>query len=408
MQANAYNTIRSHSEQASPRDPLLAIVVGVAGTGKSYLISAVRNLLGNSCVVTAITGKAAYNINGCIIHSLILKLPVGSRNKKEFTVTGNALIRLQNKLKSIKYIIIDEYSMLGQTSFGWTDKRCRQATGLRDELFGGLSIILFGDPVQLPPVGDKPLYHSMPQNSLGHQGYLAYHMFTLVIKLSVNQRVQGVNIEQTQFRDFLMRLRTGDSTEADWHLLLTRQPSRIQNLTEFHDATRLYFQNEDVALFNYNRLTALNQPIARINARHSSSLAKTATADDVLGLEPFLAKGAKVMLTMNLWTDVGLCNGATETVIHFIYAPNHHPPDLPVAVIVKFDNYRGPSIMPSLSNCVPICTISVTSQTLDGMHERQQLPLKLAWAMTIHKSQGLTLPKAWIDIEKPQASHMLL
>ena len=180
-------------------------------------------------------------------------------------------------------------------------------------------------------------------------------------------------------------------------------PPELKNLTEF-DATRLYFQNEDVALFNYNRLTALNEPIARINARHSSSLAKAATADDMLGLEPvsFLAKGAKVMLAINLWTDVGLCNGATGTVIHFIYAPNHHPPDLPVAVIVKFDNYRGPSIMSSLSNCVPIYPISVTSETLDDMHERQQLPLKLARAMTIHKSQGLTLPKASIDIGKTE------
>ena len=64
------------------------------------------------------------------------------------------------------------------------------------------------------------------------------------------------------------------------------------------------------------------------------------------GLEPcvFLAKGAHVMLTMNLWTDVGLCNGATGTVIDFIYADNQQPPDLPEAVIVKFDNYKGPSL----------------------------------------------------------------
>lgn len=124
----------------------------------------------------------------------------------------------------------------------------------------------------------------------------------------------------------------------------------------------------------------------------------------MLGLEPviFLAKRAKVMLTMNLWTDVGLCNGATGTLVHFIYTPNHHPPDLPNAVIVKFDNYRGPSIMSTLPNCVPICSITVTSQTLDGVHERQQLPLKLAWAMTIHKSQGLTLPKALRDIGKTE------
>ena len=92
MQAHAYNMIKAHSEQSSPKDPLLLIVVGVAGTGKSYLINAIRNLLGASCAVTATTGKAA--INGCTIHSL-LKLPVGSRGNKE--LTGQGLVRLITK-----------------------------------------------------------------------------------------------------------------------------------------------------------------------------------------------------------------------------------------------------------------------------------------------------------------------
>jgi ATP-dependent DNA helicase PIF1 len=52
--------------------------------------------------------------------------------------------------------------------------------------------------------------------------------------------------------------------------------------------------------------------------------------------------------------------------------------------------------------CIPICPITVSSQTQFGFHERQQLPLRLAWALTIHKSQGLTLPKAWIDIGKSE------
>jgi ATP-dependent DNA helicase PIF1 len=120
------------------------------------------------------------------------------------------------------------------------------------------------------------------------------------------------------------------------------------------------------------------------------------------GLEPvvFLAKGARVMLTMNLWSSVGLCSGATGTVIDFILESDHQPPTLPVAVLVKFENYRDPSFDDTRSSCVPICPITVTSD--NGFHERQQLPLRLAWALTIHKSQGLTLPKAWIDIGKSE------
>ena len=79
--------------------------------------------------------------------------------------------------------------MLGQTAMGWIDRRFRQATGLKDSLFGGKSIILIGDPAQLPPVADKPLYHEKPSNPIGQQGYLPYKMFDKVVILNVNQRV---------------------------------------------------------------------------------------------------------------------------------------------------------------------------------------------------------------------------
>ena len=52
--------------------------------------------------------------------------------------------------------------MLGQVTFGWIDKRCKQATGCNDKVFGGKSLILTGDPGHLPPVADKPLYHARP------------------------------------------------------------------------------------------------------------------------------------------------------------------------------------------------------------------------------------------------------
>ena len=107
------------------------------------------------------------------------------------------------------------------------------------------------------------------------------------------------------------------------------------------------------------------------------------------GLEPviFLAKGAEVVLTMNLWTDVGLCNWAAGTIVDFIYADNKQPPDLPIAIIVKFNDYGGPSISDSITGCVPICAITAGCNTLHSIHERQQLPWKLAWAITIHESQ---------------------
>ena len=228
MQALAYNIVESHYNDLSPnKDPLALTIIGEGGTGKSYLINAIRNLLREKCAVTATTGKAAFNINGVTVHSL-LKLPVGSRGNKD--LTGQSLIRLQESLSGIDYIIIDEYSMLGQVMFGWIDRRCKQASACHDKLLGNKSLILCGDPAQLPPVADKPLYHAMPTNSIGEQGYLTYQMFDKVVKLNINQRVQGNNSEQIQFRQLLLRLRKADSTISDWKLLLTRQPTNVDNL----------------------------------------------------------------------------------------------------------------------------------------------------------------------------------
>ena len=220
--------------------------------------------------------------------------------------------------------------------------------------------------------------------------------------------------EQVQFRDLLLRLCKGESTVDDWKLLLTRQSSNVTNLCDFENSTRLFYSNEQVANFNHEQLTKLEHLIAHINARHSSELAKKISSDDMSGLEPvvFLAKGARVMLTISLWSGVGLCNGATGTVVDIIYQNNHQPPDLHIAVVVEFENYRGPVFNENQPLCIRICPITFTSQTEIGFHERQQLPRRLAWALTIHKSQGLTLPKAWIDIGKSErtagVSYMLL
>ena len=161
----------------------------------------------SKCAVTATKGKAAYNIRGLTVHSL-LKLPIGSRGNKD--LTGQSLCRLQESVNNIEYIIIDEYSMLGQVTFGWIDKRCKQATGYNDKISGGKPLILTGNPGQLPPVADKPLYNAKPSNTVGEQGYQAYHMFDKVVKLTLNQCVQGMTSEQVQFRDLLLRLRKGE------------------------------------------------------------------------------------------------------------------------------------------------------------------------------------------------------
>ena len=318
-----------------------------------------------------------------------LRLPITSATQKD--LSGQALLRLQERLLLMDYLLIDEYSMLGQTTMGWIDRRCRQATGLQEVLFGGKSVILIGDPAQLPPVGDKPLYHSKPSSTIGEQGYCAYRMFVQFVILSVNQKVIGSNHDQILFRELLLRLRNGETTHDDWKQFMSRQPTKVSDIGQFKDAAHLYYPNEDVAAYNYDFLIKLKQPAAEIHAKHSSEQSKKISAEEMFNLQPrlLIATGARVMLTMNLWLSTGLCNGSTGTVVNIIYETNHQPPLLPIVVVVKFDKYSGPS-MTNMPHCVPIPSITATVNIENTVHERQQLPLTLAWTFTIHKSQGMT------------------
>ena len=106
------------------------------------------------------------------------------------------------------------------------------------------------------------------------------------------------------------------------------------------------------------------------------------------------------MLTSNLWVEMGLVNGAMGTVEAICYLRDK-PPALPVAVMVWFDHYTGPTVH---DGTVPITPIRHNWSSSGGQCSRLQLPLKLAWVLTIHKSQGLTLDKVVIDVGKKEFS----
>lgn len=164
------------------------LIKGIAGSGKSYVIDGIRNELQVKCQVLAYTGKASFNVNGVTLHSFF-QFPISTKRLTD--LKRIALQQLQSDLENVDYLIMDEYSFVGQSSLGWIDSRCRQATGKAGEGFGGLSVILVGDIAQLPPVGDRPLYHSMPKTDKQIQGYFVYRQFKQVIELKVNHGVNG-------------------------------------------------------------------------------------------------------------------------------------------------------------------------------------------------------------------------
>ena len=294
-------------------------------------------------------------------------------------------------------MVVDEVSMLGQNMMAWVDKQLRQATTHLDIPFGGISVILIGDFAQFHPVGDRPLF--APEGT-GSHGHTMYHLFTKVVIFDQVIRQSGTSIESKQFRNMLLRLRNGQSIEADWTTLLQRTPTAVNNANEFTDAICLFYKKEYVAKYNYEAITKLESPIAQINAIHSCVAAASTKSDDARGLEPvvFMAKGARVMLTSNLWQQVRLCNGTRGTIDSLVYAENHKPPDLPTAILVTFPDYSGPHFLSNKPHCIPIPPIVYEWHNGLNILSRQQIPLRLSYEITIHKPQGQTMIKAVIDI----------
>ena len=392
-----YNLVKSHLE-GNDTTPLHMIVSGTAGTGKSYLIHCLRLLLQDKVRVVAPTGVAAFNVDGHTLHSL-LHLPT----KGEFKdLQGEQLSKIQQSLAGVEYLIIDEMSMVGRKMFGQVDKRLHQVFPHQsDQVLGGCSVLLFGDFGQLPPVMDLPLYTTSTSSVLSDIGASGYQSFNRAVVLDQIMRQAGQDPSQVLFREILLRLRNGEVTEDDWKHLMTRTPAQVSDTSPFDTALHLFPTVEAVVEHNVSKLHTCGQPIATIKAVHSGPNASKGSSDDAGGLEPTvcLAKGARVMLSSNLWVDMGLVNGAMGTVRTICYKDGQAPPSLPVAVTVLFDQYSGPTLS---DGTVPIIPLRRSWSSSGSSCSRLQLPLKLAWAVTIHKSQGLTLDKAVLDIGKKE------
>ena len=110
--------------------------------------------------------------------------------------------------------------------------------------------------------------------------------------------------------------------------------------TPFAEALHLFATASDVAEHNIHKLHASGQPIAMLKAVHNGPGVFKTTSEEAGGLDPVIciAQGAKVMLCANLWVDVGLVNGARGTIVAICYENGHSPPDLPVAVMIRFDS----------------------------------------------------------------------
>ncbi|RYC77871.1 hypothetical protein BFJ63_vAg19255, partial [Fusarium oxysporum f. sp. narcissi] len=338
-----YDTFIGHFQSGS-EEQILLHVDGGGGTGKSYMIkvlsSHLQRLAGNRPSPiwrVAPTGVASNQIMGITLHSL-LRLPVDRAFTELSPADANAV---QNKLRDVRYLVIDEKSMLGLRQLSWIDKRLRQVfPGRATEFFGGMSIILVGDFFQLPPVANKPLYFDGPLKDLHEvSGQTAYRAFNHTVFLKKVQRQQGD--DQAGFRLALSEVRGLKLSIESWKLLSQRVRVKLsqREVDTFDAALRIYSKKARVDEYNYEHLIRLKHPAIKVMAKNIGNGADKATSEqagNLAGQFP-VCIGARLMLTQNIWQPAGLVNGARGTVYDIGWAPGadaHRDPPCVIMMVM--------------------------------------------------------------------------
>ncbi|KAK3923180.1 ATP-dependent DNA helicase [Frankliniella fusca] len=389
--------------------PKKVLVQGKAGTGKSLLIrylvnEATREFGQGSVLLLGPTGVAAVNVGGATIHSA-LSIPTKGHSIQE--LTGESARKFCDTIAKVKFVIIDEYSFISCSLLGDIDFRLRQGTGIQ-EPFGNLNLYLFGDYRQLPPVMNRPLYSSSQLTPEALRGKNLFNSFDCLFVLTQCHRQKD-----PAFEGILDRISMGLATYEDYCVLRQRFESNVtfNEVKKFDKAIRLFATKEDVGKHNKKTLKELTDdagnlvPIAIIPAKHNGNGAKSASEDKANGLpnELIMGCGARIMLKRNLWTKKGLVNGTMGSLVDILYDEDNEPPfGTPRILMCQFDNYKGPGIGPN--NLVPIGLVVSSWKSSQGSCSRQQFPVVLSYACTIHKSQGLSLDQAVINIGKREFS----
>lgn len=387
-------------------------ITGGAGTGKTHLlrqfINVLHRLVGSeenphAVGVTASTGIAAIGISGRTIHSWS---GVGYEKKVD---PEKLLLRAQlvERWRKCHVLVIDEISMVGERLLSRISEIGSIIRGNTDP-FGGLRVIFCGDFLQLPPVRDQCCLESD----------LWKKMDVEVVSLKFKHRQADPH-----FGDILDRVRMGRVTNDDV-AYLTANSSQ----TDIPEAIRLCALFRRVSDYNFTRYAELQSKTPDdIEVTYVSNRRRLRDADVMIdtpgvpGYDDFkredredretctfpdvlrLRVGTRVQLLVNLDLECGLVNGSVGVVGGFIEcAEVAEICAAKLAPLIKFDNGAVRLILPA--TCEEVGTDKDTTVT-NGY--RRQIPLQHAWALTIHKAQGLTLTSVEIDTFKIFASGQL-
>ncbi|XP_071152909.1 uncharacterized protein [Mytilus edulis] len=394
--------------------PFHVFVTGGAGTGKSHLIKclyyeATRILAHCSpnpddltVLLTAPTGTAAFNINGLTIHS---SLSIFKGLSVEKAMLGeDKLNSLRSKLENLQILIIDEVSMVNKRLLFFIHERLRQIKKRPEKYpYGGVSVIAVGDFYQLPPVKSKrsdKLYVNDPSNPLN---YLWNDLFS-VVELDEVMRQR----EDSLFAQLLNRLRV---KQNNYPLKSSDQEMLKECIDSGPDeALHIYATNNEINMYNNEMIMKLSSEPKLIEAQDfekdktTGKLTKRrqnfAKTNICLPTSILLAEGARVMIIKNEAVSDGLVNGVMGTVFSI---SEFSKGALPKNIYIHFDNDRvgkNAKVQKIINGkrCVGLEPSTENIPFSNGT--RKQYPLQLAWACTVHKVQGLTVPQAVVCLNK--------
>lgn len=361
--------------ESRPAITPLIFITGRAGTGKTTLLRYFVEHTGQSTVVLATTGLAAINVRGQTIHSFFRLKPGNLLDK-------SLLKKLPRKtIESFDTLVIDEASMLRADLLDAMDYILQQSAHC-SEPFGGKRLILFGDLFQLPPVEEKPesgLFDYFHQIYPSPYFFEAHVLARLPLEVFELKRIFRQK-EDPDFARLLNAIREGHTTQPELDALLnTRQTT--QTPEQLENSIILAPTNQNASWRNRHYLAQLPGQEYIYHAQADDTFTKTPPADTELHLK----KGAKIMMLIN--TDDWV-NGDIGTV--YDLSPDSIKVEIK-GVVYEVQPYVWEDIRYEFN---PL------SQKLQPKVKGffKQYPLKLAWAITIHKSQGLTFDNIFLDI----------